>query len=101
MIITTEMRHTKPEQLGQSPSDRFASDDHRAKWRAVTTRDRDADGAFVYAVRSTGIYCRPSCPSRKPTRSRVAFFDTPRDAEREGFRPCRRCRPADVATVDS
>ncbi|MGB9405380.1 MAG: Ada metal-binding domain-containing protein, partial [Candidatus Acidiferrales bacterium] len=67
--------------------------DPDSRWHAVQTRDRIADGAFVYAVRSTGIYCRPSCPSRKPSRGQVAFFRLPEDAERKGFRPCRRCRP--------
>src|SRR6516164_7598765 len=70
-----------------------AMTDDRARWTAVVARDRQADGEFVYAVRSTGIYCRPSCPSRKPTRSRVEFFDRPGEAEREGFRACKRCRP--------
>ena len=65
--------------------------DHR--WHAVETRDRAADGTFVYAVRSTGIYCRPSCPSRRPHPSRVEFFELPALAERAGFRPCRRCQP--------
>ena len=68
-------------------------------WRAVVARERSADGGFVYAVRSTGIYCRPSCPSRKPRRSRVEFFDTPAAAERAGFRACRRCHPR-VAAYD-
>ena len=71
-----------------------------ARWQAVTSRDRSADGAFVYAVTSTRIYCRPSCPSRKPARSRVAFFDTPVDAEQHGFRPCKRCHPRDLALAD-
>jgi AraC family transcriptional regulator, regulatory protein of adaptative response / methylated-DNA-[protein]-cysteine methyltransferase len=62
-------------------------------WHAVQTRDRGADGAFVYAVRSTGIYCRPSCPSRKPRRTQVEFFSLPDAAEQKGFRACRRCRP--------
>src|SRR5262245_45825765 len=69
-------------------------------WRAVVGRDKRSDGQFVYAVRSTGIFCRPSCPSRKPHRSRVEFFATPEDAERAGFRACRRCRPLAAATVD-
>ena len=56
-------------------------------------RDRAADGAFVYAVRTTGIYCRPSCPSRKPRRESVAFYPGPDAAEIAGFRECRRCRP--------
>ena len=65
----------------------------RSRWRAVENRDRSADGAFVYAVRSTGIYCKPSCGSRKPKREHVSFFATPDVAETNGFRPCRRCRP--------
>jgi AraC family transcriptional regulator of adaptative response/methylated-DNA-[protein]-cysteine methyltransferase len=63
------------------------------QWHAVQTRDRGADGAFVYAVRSTGIYCRPSCPSRKPRREQVEFFSLPEAAEQKGFRACLRCRP--------
>src|SRR5271154_3069393 len=63
------------------------------QWQAVQTRDRGADGAFVYAVRSTGIYCRPSCPSRKPRREQVEFFSLPEAAEQRGFRACLRCRP--------
>jgi AraC family transcriptional regulator, regulatory protein of adaptative response / methylated-DNA-[protein]-cysteine methyltransferase len=62
-------------------------------WQAVQARDHRADGAFVYAVRSTGVYCRPSCPSRKPRREQVTFFQLPDAAEQKGFRPCRRCRP--------
>src|SRR5271170_7817033 len=64
-----------------------------ARWRAVRSRDRGADGVFVYAVRSTGIYCRPSCPSRKPRANQVVFFRLPEAAEQQGFRECRRCRP--------
>lgn len=63
------------------------------RWTAVATRDRDADGSFVYAVTSTGIFCRPSCPSRRPRPERVRFFDAPAEAERAGFRACRRCAP--------
>jgi AraC family transcriptional regulator, regulatory protein of adaptative response / methylated-DNA-[protein]-cysteine methyltransferase len=65
----------------------------RRLWEAVAARDARHDGSFVYAVRSTGIYCRPSCPSRRPRRERVLFFAAPDAAEREGFRPCRRCHP--------
>lgn len=72
-----------------------------AKWHAVQVRDRNADGAFVYGVRSTGIYCRPSCPSRKPRREQVVFFSLPDAAEQEGFRECRRCRPRAVPMRDS
>lgn len=62
-------------------------------WQAVQGRDRSADGQFVYAVRSTKIYCRPSCPSRKPDRAQVLFFALPQAAEGKGFRPCLRCQP--------
>ncbi len=64
-----------------------------ARWEAVLARDVRADGTFVFAVRSTGVYCRPSCPARRPRRDNVIFFSSPKTAEREGFRPCRRCRP--------
>jgi AraC family transcriptional regulator, regulatory protein of adaptative response / methylated-DNA-[protein]-cysteine methyltransferase len=66
------------------------------RWRIVLARDRRYDGAFVYAVRSTGIYCRPSCASRRPRRGQVTFFPIPEAAEREGYRACRRCHPADA-----
>jgi AraC family transcriptional regulator of adaptative response/methylated-DNA-[protein]-cysteine methyltransferase len=62
-------------------------------WAAVAGRDRRYDGRFVYAVRSTGIYCRPSCPSRRPAAANVVFFEEPSDAERAGFRACKRCQP--------
>jgi AraC family transcriptional regulator of adaptative response/methylated-DNA-[protein]-cysteine methyltransferase len=70
------------------------------RWRAVLARDRRYDGAFVYAVRSTGIYCRPSCASRRPHRDQVTFFAIPEAAEREGFRACRRCHPAEAPGGD-
>jgi AraC family transcriptional regulator of adaptative response/methylated-DNA-[protein]-cysteine methyltransferase len=66
-------------------------------WRATLSRDARADGTFVLAVRSTHIYCRPSCPARRPLRRNVVFFRTREEAEREGFRPCRRCRPNETA----
>ena len=70
------------------------------RWRIVLARDRRYDGAFVYAVHSTGIYCRPSCPSRRPRRGQVAFFPVPEAAELAGFRACRRCRPGEAAGPD-
>src|SRR6267142_2010736 len=72
-----------------------------ARWNAVLGHDREADGLFVYAVRSTGVYCRPSCPSRRPRRDRVAFFETTGAARDAGFRACKRCDPdAVVAAAD-
>ncbi|MBX9789818.1 MAG: bifunctional DNA-binding transcriptional regulator/O6-methylguanine-DNA methyltransferase Ada [Pirellulales bacterium] len=70
---------------------RYASDDER--WQAVLGRERQADERFVYAVTTTGVYCRPSCPSRMPRREHVRFFPSASDAQRAGFRACRRCRP--------
>lgn len=63
------------------------------RWKALAGRDAAADGTFVYAVTSTGIYCRPSCPSRRPRADRVKFFDTTTEARQAGFRPCKRCQP--------
>jgi AraC family transcriptional regulator of adaptative response/methylated-DNA-[protein]-cysteine methyltransferase len=63
------------------------------RWEAVLGRDTAQDGQFVYAVGSTGIYCRPSCPSRRPYRNRVRFFHTPDEAEAAGYRACLRCEP--------
>ena len=62
-------------------------------WRSVLEREARADGKFVYAVRTTGIYCRPSCPSKRPRRDSVEFYPAPREAERAGYRPCKRCEP--------
>lgn len=69
------------------------------RWTEVLSRDRGADGRFVYAVTSTGVYCRPSCPSRRPRPDRVRFFATARAAEAAGFRACLRCRPAGARPV--
>jgi AraC family transcriptional regulator of adaptative response/methylated-DNA-[protein]-cysteine methyltransferase len=72
----------------------------RKRWQAVQKRDGSADGAFVYGVRSTGIYCRPSCPARKPRLDQVVFFPLPEAAEEQGFRECRRCQPRSVSMRD-
>lgn len=69
-------------------------------WQAVQARDARFDGVFWVAVRSTGIYCRPSCPARRPKRAHVVFFSTVEAAEQAGFRPCRRCQPRQAATRD-
>jgi AraC family transcriptional regulator of adaptative response/methylated-DNA-[protein]-cysteine methyltransferase len=64
-----------------------------AAWSAILSRNRRLDGRFVYAVRTTGVYCRPGCASRLPRRENVEFFATPAEAAGAGYRPCRRCRP--------
>jgi len=73
---------------------RFA--DEESRWHAVVQRDRDADGQFYYSVRTTGVYCRPSCPSRLAKRANVLFHDGCNQAELAGFRACKRCRPKDA-----
>ncbi|WP_246504911.1 bifunctional DNA-binding transcriptional regulator/O6-methylguanine-DNA methyltransferase Ada [Microvirga antarctica] len=72
--------------------------EHDPRWASVAARDRASDGAFVYAVKTTGIYCRPSCPSRRAAPGNVSFHATAPDAELAGFRACKRCRP-ERATV--
>ena len=76
------MRHTAP--------------DNTAAWRAVQQRDKTFDGRFVYAVSSTKIFCRPSCSSRRPNKSNVRFFGSPADAQKAGYRACKRCEPLAV-----
>lgn len=70
-----------------------AAIDTDTRWRAVLDRDSAFDGSFYYSVRTTGVYCRPSCAARRPRLSNVAFHATREEAERAGFRPCRRCKP--------
>jgi AraC family transcriptional regulator of adaptative response/methylated-DNA-[protein]-cysteine methyltransferase len=69
-------------------------------WQAVEMRDARFDGVFVYGVRSTGIYCKPSCPSRRPRRDKVELFHTREEAESAGFRACLRCKPRETAAPD-
>ncbi|HBZ05250.1 MAG TPA: bifunctional transcriptional activator/DNA repair enzyme protein Ada, partial [Massilia sp.] len=69
----------------------YASDE--ARWAAVQARERAADGVFYYSVRTTGVYCRPSCAARPARRENVAFHASREAAESAGFRPCLRCRP--------
>jgi len=68
------------------------------RWARVVARDKSADGLFWYGVATTGVYCRPSCPSRAANPKNVGFFETTTAAEGAGFRPCRRCNPAGLST---
>lgn len=68
------------------------------QWQHVIARDPRQDGRFVFAVRTTGIYCRPSCPSRRPRRDSVEFFEDPQQAEQAGYRACLRCKPTQIST---
>ena len=74
--------------------------DDQTRWRSVLERDRQSDGRFVHAVRSTGIYCRPSCHSRRPRREHASFFPSCDAAQSQGYRPCKRCRPQETSGED-
>jgi AraC family transcriptional regulator of adaptative response/methylated-DNA-[protein]-cysteine methyltransferase len=87
------MKSTTGESMRSSASD-------EDRWQAVARRDPSADGSFVYAVRTTGVYCRPSCAARLARRKNVEFHPAPADAERAGFRACKRCNP-NAAAPDS
>ncbi|HEY2951482.1 MAG TPA: bifunctional DNA-binding transcriptional regulator/O6-methylguanine-DNA methyltransferase Ada [Verrucomicrobiae bacterium] len=95
------MSRTRPPQNataarnGREPRGSYATAARR--WLALQRRDAGADGQFVYSVATTGVYCRPTCPSRLALRENVAFYDTGAEAERAGFRPCKRCRPEGVS----
>ncbi len=90
-MLMTETRQTD---TSRAP----AHDEER--WQAVKRRDRAFDGAFVFAVRTTGIYCRPSCASRPARRENVAFFTNVAEAEKAGYRACKRCRPDKLGAPD-
>jgi AraC family transcriptional regulator, regulatory protein of adaptative response / methylated-DNA-[protein]-cysteine methyltransferase len=84
--------------LMQSPLPQLSDID---KWNAVLARDETMDGEFVTAVRTTGIYCRPSCPAKHPYRTNVVFYAGPSEAEQAGFRPCKRCNPRENLSARS
>jgi len=71
------------------------------RWQAVLKRDRSVDGQFFYSVKSTGVYCRPSCASRRARPENVEFHASAADAERAGYRPCKRCRPNELSLLES
>jgi AraC family transcriptional regulator, regulatory protein of adaptative response / methylated-DNA-[protein]-cysteine methyltransferase len=84
--------------INETAAPPFSNDAER--WAAVVRRDRNADGLFYFAVQTTGVYCRPSCPARRPRREHVQFYATCEAAEQAGFRPCQRCRPTAEALAE-
>jgi AraC family transcriptional regulator, regulatory protein of adaptative response / methylated-DNA-[protein]-cysteine methyltransferase len=82
---------TIPHPVNRAKSPQYISDD--ARWQAIVKKEEKADGHFLYSVKTTGVYCRPSCPSRRPKRENVAFHKSPEEAEKAGFRACKRCDP--------
>jgi len=77
-----------------------AMDSDDTRWQMVAARDPAADGQFFYSVKTTGVYCRPSCAARLARRENVGFHATCQDAERAGFRPCKRCRPGQISMAE-
>ncbi len=85
---------------GHRPAGRCRASDEARLWRAVLERDAREDGRFVYAVRTTGVYCRPVCPSRRAKRENVSFFKSALAARAAGFRACKRCGPDAARALD-
>ena len=81
----------------KTESSTAASSNDETRWNALLSRDSSADGEFFYAVRTTGVFCRPSCASRQPRRENVEFFNTPQQAEAAGYRACKRCQPGSLS----
>lgn len=78
----------------------MGKDSRDQMWQAVMAKDSKFDGTFVFGVSSTKIYCRPSCPARRPRRDRVSYFHLPEAAEKAGFRACRRCHPERTTSIN-
>jgi AraC family transcriptional regulator of adaptative response/methylated-DNA-[protein]-cysteine methyltransferase len=95
MVLSVIRRPAPSTDTSAPPSLTRADDSDEARWAAVCERRQSADGSFVYSVKSTGVFCRPSCPSRRARRENVAFHSGPEAAIEQGFRPCMRCDPLD------
>jgi AraC family transcriptional regulator, regulatory protein of adaptative response / methylated-DNA-[protein]-cysteine methyltransferase len=86
--------------LSAKISELAATTERDPRWASVLARSPEADGSFFYSVRTTGVYCRPSCPARVARPENVRFYPTREDAERAGFRPCKRCKPHEPSLVE-
>lgn len=100
LVEVTKVSQTMPVNAKRTTYAGAQVEDDETFWRAILKRDAGFDGRIFFAVRSTGIYCRPSCPARRPRREQVVFFRVPEAAESAGFRSCLRCRPRNAATAD-
>jgi AraC family transcriptional regulator, regulatory protein of adaptative response / methylated-DNA-[protein]-cysteine methyltransferase len=96
--MTSHTEKVQPSTVERGDSASTAENDRRRA--AVRARDAGADGSFVYSVRTTGVYCRPSCAARPAKPANVAFHATPEEARRAGFRPCKRCKPDEAPLAD-
>ena len=95
MMASAILAEELPSEMPAAGSNSKVAEEQR--WDAVMARDSAQDGAFVFAVATTGVYCRPSCPARRPRRENVTFFSRPEQAEKAGFRACLRCRPRSIS----
>jgi AraC family transcriptional regulator of adaptative response/methylated-DNA-[protein]-cysteine methyltransferase len=95
MMASAILADELPSEMPAAGSNSKVAEEQR--WDAVMARDSAQDGAFVFAVATTGVYCRPSCPARRPRRENVTFFSRPEQAEKAGFRACLRCRPRSIS----
>jgi AraC family transcriptional regulator of adaptative response/methylated-DNA-[protein]-cysteine methyltransferase len=93
MTTNAILNLTEATQMTPGDQSREPSETQGLRWQAVLARDTRMDGKFVFAVSSTGVYCRPSCPARRPRIENVTFFSKPDQAEKAGYRACLRCRP--------
>jgi AraC family transcriptional regulator of adaptative response/methylated-DNA-[protein]-cysteine methyltransferase len=96
ILSKEEMMKRTPESTAASTAAEVAVQTSARRWQAVINRDRALDGSFVFGVSSTGIFCRPSCPAKRPRRENVTFFGHALAAEQAGYRACLRCRPKAV-----
>ena len=92
----TNMQTERSKMAVQTHREQFLTEED--KWIASLNRNSDFDGVFVFGVRSTGVYCRPSCPAKRPNRKQVIFFSDFEEAEQSGFRSCRRCHPREATS---
>ena len=102
--IATDFPRSTDTYNEEMPSMKYSAavaDTEDLRWQAVLERDARSDGKFVFGVLTTGVYCRPSCPARRPLRRNVRFFDSPVQAEQAGLRSCLRCKPRDGSATKS
>src|SRR5262245_15372632 len=97
-VLTQKINAAETMKHTSRPLPQFLTDDSR--WDAVCRREPGAEGSVFYGVLTTGVYCRPACAARLPRRENVRFYATPAEAERAGFRPCKRCRPKEAALAE-
>jgi len=88
-----DSKRSREMKKNQEEGNLYSHEVDEQRWQAVCDRNQVWDGIFVFAVRTTGVYCRPSCTSRRANRENVSFYETPSQAELAGFRACQRCKP--------